>query len=78
MRPTRGLRPAKTAIPLPEPELLRPQPQPDCEFVPGGAGTDERQKLDYQQQCYRHAEIIARERLKRLQDALEKTLKRRD
>jgi hypothetical protein len=75
MRPTGGLKPAKAAIPLPNPELLRPQPEPDCEFVPGDAGADDRQKLDYQQQCYRHAEIIARERLKRLQDELEKTVK---
>ena len=50
--------------------LLEPQPKPDCEFKTAGAGTDERMKLDYERQCYRHSEIIARDRLQQLQAAV--------
>ena len=32
-------------------------------------------KLDYERQCYKHAEIIARERLTKLQTALNKALR---
>ena len=41
------------------------------------AGTDQvlRAKLDYERQCYRHAELIARSRLRDLQDAVQVTAK---
>jgi hypothetical protein len=67
--------PASAPIPLPRRALLAPQPAPDCE--PGGAEPplDERQKLDYQRQCYRHAEMIARERLRQLQVSVDRTVK---
>jgi hypothetical protein len=60
--------------PLVNKSLLRPQPEPDCAFKgpPSNPITNEdiRMKLDYEQQCYRQAESIARERLQKLQDAV--------
>jgi hypothetical protein len=61
--------------------LLKPQPAPKCEApreskgggeaaVGKAVATDDAtrlRKLDYEAQCYRHAEIIARTRLGRLQ-----------
>lgn len=61
-------------IPLPEKALLEPQPQPDCRFKGADAKTDDRQKLDYQQQCYRQAEMIVHERLRRLQRSVGRTI----
>lgn len=55
--------------------LLRPQPAPDCEFretsdlKPVDPDQWARLKLAYERQCYRHAEQVARERLRRLQAA---------
>jgi hypothetical protein len=34
-----------------------------------------RAKLDYERQCYRHAELIARERLQNLQEAVQETVR---
>ena len=34
-----------------------------------------RTKLDYERQCYRHAEMIARSRLKSLQESVQDTVK---
>ena len=45
--------------------------EPDCELKDPNA--DERQKLDYERQCYRHAEIIARDRLRLLQASVRRT-----
>ena len=67
-------RKSRTAIPLPAAPLLSPQPQPSCEFETAESKVEERQKLDYEQQCYRHAEIIARDRLQLLQDSIDKTI----
>jgi hypothetical protein len=47
--------------------------EPECEFPPG-EDADDRQKLDYERQCYRHAEIIVRDRLQLLQNAVDKTI----
>jgi hypothetical protein len=72
-----------TPIPLPEPALLSPQPEPDCEFKTSESKTDasgkvppeeERMKLDYERQCYRHAEMIVRGRLDLLQSSVDKTI----
>jgi hypothetical protein len=60
-----------TPIPLPAASLLVRQPEPSCE--PTDA-TDERQKLDYQRQCYRHAEMIVRARLELLQGSVDRTI----
>ncbi len=64
-----------TKVPLPSLALLAPQPEPDCEFPATDAGADERQKLDYERQCYRHAEIIARARLRLLQRSVARTIR---
>jgi hypothetical protein len=65
---------ASASIPLPTRAQLHPQPEPDCDFK-ATPGTDERQKLDYERQCYRQAEGIVRNRLQRLQDSVEQTVK---
>jgi len=49
--------------------LLAPQPEPDCTFKTDDPNADERQKLDYERQCFRHAEMIVRNRLQSLQEA---------
>ena len=50
--------------------LLAPQPEPDCAFKTDDPNATERQQLDYERQCYRHAEMIVRNRLQMLQDAI--------
>src|SRR5262245_64913775 len=70
---------------MPDAALLEPQPPPQCDAkgkgasrkqpTPNGAtqpdGDDAAlRKLDYQVQCYRHAEMIARHRLSKLQESL--------
>jgi hypothetical protein len=73
-----------SAKPLPQintisPALLRRQPEPECAFR--GPVSDpitaeeERQKLDYEQQCYRQAETIVRARLEHLQDSVREMIK---
>jgi hypothetical protein len=61
---------AASGFPLPVRELLAAPAAPDCEFHGSDPNADERQKLDYERQCYRHAEIIARDRLARLQSSV--------
>jgi hypothetical protein len=56
----------------PDPELLAPQPAPDCEFGRAdvkAVDPDEwtRLKAEYERQCYRDAEKVARDRLIQLQ-----------
>ena len=76
-------RPVRTAqrepIPLPDQALLAPQPAPDCAFrgpVSNPSTAEEtRMKLDYEQQCYRQAESLARGRLQQLQDSVQETIK---
>jgi hypothetical protein len=60
--------------PIPSEALLKPQPEPDCTFPPTDTAADERQKLDYERQCYRHAEMIARARLQLLQESVAKAI----
>ena len=59
------------SIPLPARTLLVALEEPDCELKDPNA--DERQKLDYERQCYRHAGIIARERMRLLQASVRRT-----
>src|SRR5215467_2319765 len=66
---------SRTRVPLPEKALLGRLPEPDCRFKTSEADTDDRQKLDYERQCYRHAEIIARLRLLLLQRSVDKTIR---
>jgi hypothetical protein len=53
-------------------ELFEPQPAPDCEYRRSDLRTVDpdafaRLKLEYERQCYRQAEKLARDRLRRLQ-----------
>jgi hypothetical protein len=61
-------------IPLPDPALLASQDEPRCEFTGTDTEDDGRTRLDYERQCYRHAEIIARGRLRALQEAVNDTV----
>jgi hypothetical protein len=62
-----------------DPALLRHQPKPDCAFrgpVSDPITAEEtRQKLDYEQHCYRQAETIVRARLERLQNSVQEMIK---
>jgi hypothetical protein len=66
---------AKIATPVLALELLAPPSEPDCAFDKTRADADDRQKLDYERQCYRHAEMIIRARLERLQGDVERMIK---
>ena len=66
-------RASRTSVALPGRALLVSSVEPDCEFKTNDPNADERQKLDYERQCYRHAEIIVRDRLSRLQGSVRKT-----
>jgi hypothetical protein len=59
--------------------LLRRQPEPDCAFrgplSDPITAEETRQKLDYEQQCYRQAEIIVRARLEQLQGSVREMIK---
>jgi hypothetical protein len=66
---------SSTPVPLPSPALLTRASEPKCAFDAGAdPAADERAKLDYERQCYRHAEIIARHRLALLQNAVRKMI----
>jgi hypothetical protein len=70
---------SRSSILLPDPELLKRQPPPDCQFKPATSADDDValrtiMKLDYEQQCYRQSESIMRSRMERLQDAVNKTI----
>jgi len=66
---------SQTPIPMPGRTLLTPQPEPDCKFTASDTDADDRQKLDYERQCYRHAEMIVRSRLRLLQGSVGETIK---
>ena len=67
----------ETLVPLPDAALLKLQPSPKCAARPekgAGDGSSEAAKLrrlDYEVQCYRHAEMIARYRLGKLQELIQ-------
>jgi len=69
----------RARIPLPDRTLLQRQPEPDCSFrgtISSPMTVEElRQKLDYEQQCYRQSESNVRVRLHDLQDAVEETIR---
>jgi hypothetical protein len=70
----------RAAIHLPDQALLAAQQEPDCELKtqahPSQADPGaERAKLDYERQCYRHAELIVRGRLRVLQAEVGETIK---
>jgi Protein of unknown function (DUF3551) len=70
---------ARASIPLPAQALLASPPEFECEkTTPTHAQTDPdaalRAKLDHERQCYRHAEMIMRDRLLQLQASLGETI----
>jgi hypothetical protein len=65
---------SRAPVPLPSRTLLTPQTEPDCKYS-GDSAADEQQKLDYERQCYRHAEMIARNRLRLLQGSVGETIR---
>jgi hypothetical protein len=83
--PDIGAPAAKASIPRFDQALLTPPPEFNCEFktanVDGGAQTDPgtdaalRMKLDYERQCYQHAEMIMRNRLLELQSSVGEMIK---
>jgi hypothetical protein len=62
--------PPAVPVPLTEPALLTPQAEPQCGSATDGPGLNDPQRLDYERQCYRHAEMIVRARLDLLQEAV--------
>jgi hypothetical protein len=68
---------AQRDIPLPKPILLQRQPHPDCAQLQAGTTGElsQRVKLEYERECYRSAELAARERLLQLQRAVEITIR---
>jgi Protein of unknown function (DUF3551) len=70
---------ARTSIPLPAQALLASPPEFECEkTAPTRVQADPdaalRAKLDHERQCYRHAEMIMRDRLLQLQASLGETI----
>jgi hypothetical protein len=78
-KPASRMLTARARIPLPDRTLLQRQPEPDCSFrgtISSPMTVEElRQKLDYEQQCYRQSESNVRGRLHTLQDAVEDTIR---
>ncbi len=78
-KPATRMLTARARIPLPDHMLLQRQPEPDCTFrgtISSPMTVEElRQKLDYEQQCYRQSESNVRVRLHSLQDAVEETIR---
>jgi hypothetical protein len=70
----------KRLIPRPGGALLEKQPEPACDFKSELPDGDDPviTILDYERQCYRHAEIIVRGRLDRLQSSTGETVKAAD
>jgi hypothetical protein len=71
---------ARASIPLPAQALLASPPEFECEkTTPTHGQTDPdaalRAKLDYERQCYRHAEMILRDRLLGLQASVGEMIK---
>ena len=70
-------------VPLPDSALMEQLQAPRCEYrkasskkVDGATSDNEdvQARLDYERQCYRHAEMIARARLKSLQKSVSRTV----
>lgn len=58
-----------------DPSSQRPAENPSAATDSNATDQALRAKLDYERQCYRHAELIARSRLQDLQDAVQITAK---
>jgi len=78
-KPATRMLTTRARIPLPDRSMLQRQAEPDCIFrgtisIPI-TGEELRQKLDYEQQCYRQSESNVRVRLHTLQDAVGETIR---
>jgi hypothetical protein len=78
-KPATRMLTTRARIPLPDRTMLQRQAEPDCIFrgtisIPI-TGEELRQKLDYEQQCYRQSESNVRVRLHSLQDAVGETIR---
>ncbi len=78
-KPAARMLTTRARIPLPDRTMLQRQAEPDCTFrgtisIPI-TGEELRQKLDYEQQCYRQSESNVRVRLHTLQDAVGETIR---
>lgn len=65
-------------VPLPGPALLSPQPEPDCPALArrdNDASLTQRMMLEFERECYRRAEMLVRDRLRRLQVSVTGTIK---
>ena len=74
----RGLRDVSVAVPLPSPELLERQSEPDCEIPASDrllGAIPETTRLIYERQCYKNAETVVRGKLQLLQDTIASTVK---
>jgi hypothetical protein len=66
-------------VPLPSPQLLEHQSNPNCELPPRLlSAMSETTQLIYERECYKNAETVARGRLQLLQDAIASTIKALD
>ena len=78
-KPASRMLTARARIPLPDRTMLQRQAEPDCTFrgtISSPMTVEElRQKLDYEQQCYRQSESNVRGRLHSLQDAVGETIR---
>lgn len=72
---TTSARSTAAPIRLPDQALLKRQTEPACSYKSTESKTDELKKLEFERQCYRHAEIIARHRLQQLQSAVDRSIK---
>jgi hypothetical protein len=73
-----GLRDVSVTVPLPGPELLERQREPDCEIPPSDrllGAIPETTQLIYERQCYKNAETVVRSKLQLLQDTIARTVK---
>jgi hypothetical protein len=73
-----GRRDVSFTIPLPNPELLERQSEPDCEIPPSDrllGAIPETTRLIYERQCYKNAETVVRGKLQLLQDTIASTVK---
>ena len=65
---------SKTAVTLPDSDLLVPPPEPNCNLDAPDLKADDARRLDYERQCYQAAEVFARGRLLLLQRSVEKMI----
>jgi hypothetical protein len=73
-----GVREVSVTIPLPSPDLLERQSEPDCEIPPSDrllGAIPETTRLIYERQCYKNAETVVRGKLQLLQDTVASTVR---